>query len=134
MNRVRNTNTAGRTACFIVVTVCLILVIAFSITGTVKSQSREALAAQESYFREQEKQLAKDIREWLYDKGYRNSGVNLTRVVNADGERIYTVSVHHRAINNLSEEERELLGKEIDSLAFYADNCRFCHEFLGSDS
>lgn len=118
---------------FIIVTVCLVLFSAFCITGTVYSQSRVSERELEMYYREKEKEMVREVREYLNQEGYENSGVTLTRVAEADGGREYTLTVHHGRINRMDEEDRENLKKELSAFDFEAANCTFCHEFLVTD-
>ena len=118
---------------FWVLTICLVLVSAFCITGTVMSRCRPEEQELENYYREKEKELVRDTRNYLCQAGYQNSGVTLTRVVEVDGSREYTVTVHHGKIDRMDEESREDLKKELSSLHFSADNCTFFHEFLIAD-
>lgn len=115
---------------FGVLTICLILISAFCVTGTVISQSNPGQAELENYYREKEKELVKETKEYLNEAGYANSGVTLTRVVDGDGNREYTVTVHHGKIDKMDELARESLKEELSVLAFSAENCSFCHEFL----
>lgn len=118
---------------FVVFTMCLVFVSAFCITKTVQSQTNEEQIEAEQYYRAQEEQLVDEVRVYLNEAGYKNSGVMLTRVVAADGWREYTVSVHHDKINKMDVEKKEELRKQLSGFRFSADNCIFYHEFLEAD-
>lgn len=79
----------------------------------------------ENYYRERERQLVEDTREYLGQQGYENSGVMLTRVVDMDGSREYTLSIHHGRITDLSEEEREQLADRLQEITFSDQDCFF---------
>ena len=115
---------------FILLTVCFVLVCAFCITGTVMSQSSPGELEVENYYRAREKQLVGDIREYLGHSGFPDSGVTLTRVIDTDGVREYTITVHHGKIDKMDASSRESLRKELSTLVFAEDNCLFYHEFL----
>lgn len=115
---------------FVAATIILVMVAALSFAGTVMSRTNFSDAELESYYREQEEQLVKNTRAYLNEQGFFNSGVTLTRVVEADGSREYTVTVHHRQIDRMTEEERASLSQNLAALAFEDDNCKFYHEFL----
>ncbi len=51
----------------------------------------------------QEIQLKKEIRSCLEEKGYYNSGITVTKVMEADGSREYTVLVHHADLDMTDE-------------------------------
>lgn len=110
---------------FAVGTVLLIFIIAFSVTSTVKSQSREELAANETYFRVLEKEYVTAMRDYLNEAGFQNSGVMLTRTVFEDGSREYQIAIHHSRIAGLSEAEQEELTEVLLEKAFIEENCSF---------
>lgn len=114
-------------------TMCLVLVSAFCITKTVQSQTNVEQIEMEQYYREREEQLVHEVRTYLNEAGYKNSGVMLTRVVTADGWREYTISVHHDKINKMDMEKKEELRKQLSGFRFSAGNCFFYHEFLETD-
>ena len=63
--------------------------------------------------------------DYLEEKGYRNSGVALTRVVDEEGERSYEMTLHHKNLYKLSTEEQETILKEIATMAFHVSGCKF---------
>ena len=83
---------------FWAVTILLITVTAFCCVETAASRTDLTRAELESCYREWERGIAEDIREYLGRQGYENSGVTLTRVTDEDGFREYTVSIHHSSI------------------------------------
>ena len=74
--------------------------------------------------------LTKETREFLTEEGFLNSGVMLTKVVDADGSREYTLTVHHGRIDEMTEEEREILLEKMEQLVFAGEGVSFFHEFL----
>lgn len=110
---------------FMAVTIILVLVTAFFCAGTVMSRTDFDARELESYYREKESRLVKDTWTYLNRQGFADSGVMLTRVVEADGSRAYTVTVHHGRLDSLSEAEREQLAEELEELAFQDDSCSF---------
>ena len=116
-----------------VVTMLLILIIAFCICGTAFGQNRGRNQAQERYYRAMEQEYVKEIRKLLTERGYCNSGVTMNRVVQEDGSRQYTVTIHHRRITRLDEEQQNELLDECRMIDFPVEDCTFCHEFLETD-
>lgn len=100
-----------------------VAVAAMCITVTVFS--REALSADEleGYYRSMEQETVSRVRTYLDERGYEYSGVMLTRVVEADGSRAYTLTVHHDRIDKMTEEEQIRLGQELEQFFFAADEC-----------
>lgn len=111
-------------------TILLVLVAAFFVTATVRSRTALDRAELEGYYREKEEQFVRNARKYLNAQGYQDSGVMLTRVVGADGSRVYTVTLHHSDFDRLEEEEREALVRELSGLEFADGNAVFCHKFL----
>lgn len=110
---------------FWAVTILLVIVTAFCYVGTVVSRTDFSAQELERYDRERERQLVEDVREYLRRQGYENSGVMLTRVVDADGSKAYTLSVHHGWITALSEEKRGQLADGLQEITFADRNCVF---------
>ncbi len=117
---------------FWVLTLCLVLVSAFFITGTVLSGSNKDERQLGLYYREQEQQLVRDTRNYLNESGFTNSGVTLTSVID-NGMREYTITIHHDKIHRMDETEREILKAELATFVFAEENCSFSHEFLVTD-
>ena len=115
---------------WILTTIVLILVTAFSIAGTVISKNDFKAGELEQYYLQKEKQLTEDVRDFLNQKGYRNSGVTVTRVVESNGNREYTVTVHHGDIDRMTEGERTVLSGEMGNLTFEDEHCTFSMNFL----
>ena len=75
-------------------TAVLILIIVLCIGATVKSESRDETQRMEN--RIQEQQLMSDMKQYLNENGYRNSGVTLTYALEEDGSPDYTFTIHHK--------------------------------------
>ncbi len=146
----RRAEYSGRTILFIAVTIFLVAVIAFCISGTVMSRTAINNAELENYYRLQEKDLLVQTKAQLNELGYKNSGVTLTRMVDAGGKREYTITIHHGKIDKMSAEERSALievlagntsfgGYDLSDMsdaavlgsnAMYLADCSIYHEFL----
>lgn len=116
-----------------IITVLLVLIIAFCISGTVIGQNKGDARAEEQYYQAAEQAYIKEIRNLLEEKGYSNSGVTMNRVIEEDGTREYTVTIHHRRISCLSDEQKNALVTECQSIDFSVENCSIFHEFLETD-
>ena len=68
----------------------------------------------EQYLATQEQQLAAQMREHLGAAGYSNSGINITHVTDVQGQRSYTVRIHHQDITLLEESVKQQLLTELD--------------------
>ena len=118
---------------FMAVTICLVLVTAFCVVQTVKSQCAADVGELEGYYQVKEKEMVRQTRAFLQEAGYKNSGVALTRVVDGEGKRQYTMTIHHGKIDKMYEKARESLKNELSAFAFSAENCSFSHTFLIND-
>lgn len=118
---------------FVAMTVLLVLAAALLFGETVRSGTDLGVRETEEYYLEKERELTAEIRELLRQKGFANSGVMVTRVVEEDGSRRYTVTVHHGRIDDMNDAEREELLGCIEVLSFADGNCSFTHRFLLDD-
>lgn len=120
----------GRRAAWVMVTVVLIMAASFMTAMTAVSQSRNQFYADESYYRSLEENLTGRVRTYLNEEGYTNSGIMLNRILDDEGQRTYTITIHHRGIERLSEEEQEALFREIIDLTFEDEKCTFSVKIL----
>lgn len=117
-------------------TFALIVFIVFCMAETVHGQEDIQRAEQERWYREREAVLLADTREYLSDAGFLNSGVTLSRTVDAEGNRSYTFTIHHRKIDCMDESERQALGEKLLALTenfadmSREDDCTFLYRFL----
>lgn len=122
----RRMNRSGYAAVIMVLT----LFACWCCAGTVMSRTDLSAAEMEGYYQEKEKGLVEEARAFLSGEGYIYSGVMLTRVVTADGNREYTLTVHHGKIDKLDDEGRQMLMEGLEGIVFEDENCSFRHEFL----
>lgn len=119
-----------RNLLFCAFTTLLVVMIALCVTGTVIGQSHIDDREMEAYYHAKEKEMVDEVRKYLNDNGFRNSGVALTRVVDGEGNREYTLTIHHDRIDVMSTEEMDELKSRLSAFNFQAENCRFEQEFL----
>ncbi len=110
---------------FGIFTLVLIVGIWFFISGTVVSQGEGCITVDEQHYQVLEQEYVKEIRGFLAEQGYENSGVNLTMVADREGNRSYSVEVYHKGICKLSAEEQEKLFVAVEALAFDVVGCSF---------
>ncbi len=130
MRKRRDRERKGRGTGGIIVMAVLVLAAVSLFAGT--AMGRDSLSTQEleAYYQEKEKALVAQAREFLNEEGFANSGVMLTRVLDADGSRVYTLTVHHGKIDKMCAEDREFLMAELEKMVFEDDDCNFKHEFF----
>jgi len=110
---------------FIVSTIALILISAFFITKTVRGEADHERIATEKYYQVLEQEYVSEIRAYLNEQGFENSGVALTRVVDEQGGREYQITLHHKYLEKLSMEERNKIFGAIKNMAFENTGCIF---------
>lgn len=110
--------------------IMLSMVAAMCITGSIKSQAADTLRAQEAYYEQLEREYIGQVRSFLSEQGYRNSGVTLSRIVDGEGQRSYKVLIYHGAIVRLEEEALTELLEQVADLGFHVPGCSFTAQLL----
>ena len=112
---------------FVVVVMTMILVMALLVgmSCTVSSQSEENVSVSEESYIVLEGEYVQQLRTILKEEGYENCGINLTRVVDGEGERAYSIVLHHKYLDKLSEAEQQELFAQLATYAFQFSNCSF---------
>lgn len=118
-------------AVFVLFTVFMILSLWFFVSEKVMSQNNGTVTVDEAAFLELESNYLSQVKVYLEEEGFRNSGVALSRVIETDGSRSYEITLHHKKLNELSLEEQEKLKADIEELAFGVSGCEFQVTFLG---
>ena len=110
--------------------IVLSMAAAMCIAGSIKSQAADTLRAQEAYYEQLEREYIGQVRNFLTEQGYRNSGVTLSRIVDGEGQRRYRVLIHHGAIVRLEEEAQTELLEQVSDLGFHVPGCSFTAQLL----
>ncbi len=121
-----------KTIGFILGTLFLMLTIFIMTTKTVQSSEYDSIRETEAYYQVLEKEYLAEVRGYLNEEGLVNCGVMLTRVVEEDGNRIYTVTIHHVRLDKFTEEEKADLIKKLRVIAFEGENCSFTYSVVGN--
>ncbi len=109
----------------VVLTMVLIMALILFFSGTVSSQSEGSVIVSEEAYIQLEGEYVQQLRTILKEEGYENCGINLTRVVDAEGERAYSIVLHHKYLKKLSENQLQGLFAELSGAAFQFSNCSF---------
>jgi len=89
----------------------LVLVLGFGMSALAVSTEGK-LPGREEY-QQMEAQYTESIRGILLEKGCKNAGITLTYIVDSEGKREYTVTIHHRKLEKMTREEWILLQARI---------------------
>lgn len=119
-----------KTAKFIMITLTLIFITTFSVTGTVLSRSRDLGDIDAQSRRTIENQYVAQIRAQLKQQGYDNAGITMTRVTEENGRNDYQVLIHHRRMNKLSVWEKNILTDYLGETVFPLENSVITFDFL----
>ena len=114
----------------LILAVCMTAFLSCFAANAQEWSRRRAEREQEAYYLEKEEALKQTVREYLDGQGFTGSGIMLTRIVSTDGEREYTLTVHHGRLDSMDEVKREESSKELIGLCFADEQCSFHSEFL----
>lgn len=117
---------------FVMITIGLIMIIVLSVAKTAECQSQAAEREREEYYVELEKEYVAELRAYLNEEGFLNSGIMLTRIVSEDGDREYTITVHNSRFDRLTDAEKAILLEEMGQKVFEEENCSFVHSLTGN--
>lgn len=115
---------------FYMLTVMLVFTLFSLVTMRVKGQGEVDFAADRERYEQLEDSYTERLKDMLENKGYRNAGITMTKIYQPDGSREYTVQIHHKRINQLSDGEKILLLNELAAISFGGENCSVLHKFL----
>lgn len=84
----------------------ILLVISLWSINSIKIYAKERAQNDKIEYQLQERQFLDKVRMTLETQGYTNSGITLTKVMDLDGSREYTVLIHNADIDLNSQEEK----------------------------
>lgn len=113
---------------FEVVTVLLVLVVVLCVKGTVTSKESDARGKKNRYYAVLEQGYRDRTRQLLEEQGLRDCGINIRWVADVDGSREYTILLHHRKLNRMTEEEKSVLTDMLAEMEFQDEACSFLYE------
>ena len=93
----------------------MVLVLGIGITARASFEKGEQL--NEKQIRMLENEYLEEVRQLLLEKGCKNAGVMLTYKIDAEGNKLYIVNVHHAKIRSMNEQEFVLLQARIQEKA-----------------
>jgi len=102
--------------------IALVLIIIFS---TKVVRSAQADSALEKYYAGLENEYKHMVRDYMNENGYTNAGIMVTRIIDSEGNRTYTVKLHHDKLDRLDEKGIATLMNEVSELGFEDEICEF---------
>lgn len=115
---------------FYIITGIFIFMTIFFSTATVRGEGKKRLQGEDPYYREMEETYMKQVREKLTNMGYENAGVYMSRIVETDGSMEYTVHIHHRRIDKMSEIQKEELERQLEQIEFSDCTAKIYRKFI----
>ncbi len=121
---------------FIIITSLLVCIIGFCVAITVEGQESGQNTELEAYYREMEEKLLDDTKSYLTKLGFSNSGVTLNRIIDAEGKREYTFTIHHSRIDKMDDAARHNLTTQLSNreVSVFDENtsvkCIIYYEYL----
>lgn len=106
----------------------IVMVIVLS-TIIVRSAQNDDAAA-DRYYAGLEREYESAVRSYMNENGYINAGIMITRIVDREGGRTYTVKLHHTRLDRLDASERERIAAEVCELGFRDEVCDFHTVFV----
>ena len=106
-------------------TVVLVLIIVFCVKGTVASRESAVCGKKNHYYAVLEQEYLDRTKQVLEEQGLRDCGVNLRWVADGDGSREYTMLLHHRKLNRMTEEQKSVLTDMLIEVEFQDEACSF---------
>lgn len=112
---------------FGVLTVILVLIIVFCVNGTVMSRENAERGKKNRYYAILEQEYLDRTRQFLKEEGLQGCGMNIRWVADGDGRRKYTILIHHKKLNRMTEEEKSVLTDMLTQMEFQDEACSFCY-------
>ena len=100
------------------ITVLLIAGAFFLFSITVRGSRSSDNSVWNEYYGPMEDGYVDSVREYMNDNGFVNSGVTLTHTTDEDLNRVYTLNIHHRRLENCGDERREEISAQLRSMGF----------------
>lgn len=117
---------------FLGMSFALVLVIAACITLTVKgSEKQSAGGYDEAYYDSMEEAYQEEVAEVLAQYGVGTSGINLTKITEADGTRAYTLAIYNRNFDRMDEAKMGSLEKSLNEVVFPEEACEIVISLRG---
>ena len=105
----------------IVVFVALAVFALWSVCS-IRANAAERAENDKTGYQLQETQLKGEIRACLEEMGYLNSGITMTKIMDADGGRAYKVLVHHQDLDAENLEKVSLIYGTLSQIQMPGEN------------
>ena len=101
----------------LLVVVIVVLVMGIGMTAKAASLKEKTNHISREQYHMMEEEYVDEVRMILLEKGCKNAGVSLTYISDAEGNREYTVTVHHTKLEKMDRQEMTLLQARMQEAA-----------------
>lgn len=102
----------------------LLLVIISCITLTVQARERKSdFDYDEAFYDELEDEYKDEISQVLNECGLYHSGINLTKITQADGSRKYDLRIYHARLEHMNSDRMTELQERLCAVVFPESSC-----------
>ena len=108
-----------------ILSVVLVIGLLIGFTFVSSGASDTSAEARCEYLKARTDEYKAIIRDYIRESPYENAGVTVTYVTEGDRARVYSVRLHHRIFESMSNEEKQELSANIAGLSFYDPDCTF---------
>ncbi len=95
---------------------------------TVSGTEQKSNALSPDVYESMETELLKEIKAVLTQNNYSNSGINMTKVIDTDENRIYTVSIYHARLTDADDGIKQDLLGQLEMLNGFGDYTPITYE------
>lgn len=90
---------------------------------TVHSQEKSSQEFEQRFYDEMEQEYKSEIRSVLEQAYCYNSGITMTHVTDAKGNRSYQLMIHHKHIDKMETVSRDELLQQLKAVKFADERC-----------
>jgi len=105
------------------VTVILIVSAFYLFSITASGLSADDDSVWNDYYAPLEADYVAEVRDYLNENGFEDSGVSLTHTTSGGADRAYTLSVHNKRFEKIDEARREEVLELIECMGFADERC-----------
>ncbi len=99
--------------------VMLVGITARTVSGKEQKPELPTIEAYESM----ETEYLAEVKTILAENYYSNCGINMTKVIDTDENRAYTIEIYHSRLSNADEETKQALLKQLITLEGFGEYC-----------
>ena len=119
---------------YVMITILLLLCIAFFSRETVQAQRAGRITVDTEGQRAIEKKHVEQVKAVLQEHHLTNSGVMMTKVIYENGKREYTVKINNRLLQKMTSYEQMQIKNKLENIAFPLPDCSFSYEIMENES